>query len=134
MESTTMSAVEEIEAAIVKLKELRDASVPGPWKWEEPSTESWPTGDQSLLGAIDPKHGYARSVLTGWGYDASGIEGEPADRELIVTLHRTLDAQLALLTSALGGARDLSSGHYPDEPAATELIIALAKSINGTHS
>ena len=62
------------------------AATPGPWRWEEPSGDDFPTGDQDLVsdgktyvgevsGEVLPT-----TVLHGWGYDASGIHAEDADR------------------------------------------------------
>jgi len=126
-----MSALAEIAAAIAKLARLRDSSIPGPWYWDEPSGDSFPQMDESLRGAIDPEDGYHHFVLFGWGYDSSGIKAEAADRELIVTLHRTIDAQLGFLILVrdldIGASLDLlgHSGFFGK-------VLTLARAINGT--
>lgn len=125
-----MNPVEKLEAAIAKLEGLKTESTSGTWFWEAPSAESWPQGDEGLSatsgewktcqyycqfaptsstsrgvsGSPGHEHLQSETVLYGWGYDASGISGEPADRELIVTLHRTIDFQLDYLRIARGVA------------------------------
>src|SRR5690606_22832874 len=83
------------------LEAFRADSTPGPRAWGPPSDDAWPHGDQSLIGV---RAGERVPVPMGWGYDSSGIDADAADRELIVTLHRTIDAQLAYLRDALGHA------------------------------
>lgn len=77
-----MKAVEKLEAAIAKLKGLRDTSSGGTWKLRR----------LSLTGGsieIDP----ARQIVEPWSVDLE-------DAELIVTLHGTIDAQLGILRTA----------------------------------
>ena len=99
-----MSAVEEIQAAIGKLTELRGG---GP-TWALEGGDEW----------ISPL-----------GIDVAPDDGgvSPKDARLIVTLHRTIDAQLAVLTAALG---DAVGSH--DEPGAFDAALVLASAINGT--
>lgn len=110
-----MSAVEEIEAAIAKLTALKMTSRSGPlsvyhldWRLITVSADSH-DGDAPIL------------------FDVSRA-GSPADGELIVTLHRTIDAQLAILRSA---REQLASGSA-DEPQSITLALMLTWAINGT--
>jgi hypothetical protein len=116
-----VNAVEEIEAAITKLTAEREAAMRGPWVANE------------NFGYYGGSFGIEGGVQDEWE-DSPGYALEKTDAVLITTLHRTIDAQLALLTSALGGARDLGSGHYPDEPNAVDLALDLARAINGVAS
>lgn len=81
---TVANAVERLEAAIDKLETLKQESFDGPWVANHPFSYSWITGAR-----------YA------------GMQSKIADRvrkpdaELIVTLHRTIDAQLAILRDNL---------------------------------
>jgi hypothetical protein len=68
-----MNAAETIAAAIEKLEAGRTAATSGPWS-------------SGLVGVYGPE-----------GYVASDGDMWPDDRALIVTLHRTIDAQLAIL-------------------------------------
>lgn len=113
-----MSAVEEIEAAVAKLTKLRDESVLGPW-------EGW------------KQYNPLRGNL--YGIEARGAEVAKtytvADTELIETLHRTIDAQLKLLSGTLrlfAAAVDL--GREREWLSAVERAgdLDLARSINAT--
>jgi len=81
-----MNAAETIKAAIDKLEVLKAKSTPSPWHY-------WA---DDLTGDVDLWHDQEqRSWIA-----TLGIESAPtvlADAELIVTLHRTIDAQLVLL-------------------------------------
>ena len=82
-----MSADKLREAAKV-LRERAKAATPGPWYWEPPSPDDWPSADESLMSSgAASKHGGDEVVLSGWGYDASGISGSDADRAYIATMH-----------------------------------------------
>ena len=145
-----MSAVEEIQAAIEKLTELKADSTQGYWFWNPPSKDRWPQGDEGLdathgqwktctyycafdessvtsrgeSGKPGHEHLEREPVLSGWGYDASGIDGSAADRELITVLHRTIDAQLAILRDA-----EFMLSKYG--PVGTSQGVTLARAING---
>jgi hypothetical protein len=101
-----MNAVERLEAAIVKLEQLNAESTPGPWQWWnlERADRGWtgngPTLETVARDDLDPECAKA-GVIVAWGHDAWGLDVEPADADLIVTLHRTIDAQLAILRTAL---------------------------------
>ena len=72
-----MSAVDEIQAAIDKLSRLHSDE---PWR---------------LVGGNE----WITPIGIGVAPDDGGVSVE--DAELIVTLHRTIDAQLAILTGAM---------------------------------
>lgn len=91
--ATVLSPGERLEAAIEKLEALKAEStqptggkawIQGrPWRHYEKPTEVY-TGEMSI-DSQDIVHGLP----------------EPADAELIVTLHRTIDAQIYILKAAL---------------------------------
>lgn len=153
-----MNPVEKLQAAIDKLEALKSESTAGRWFFDSPSDESYPQSDQSLIATDDiwrvceyfcvfgpnsltsrgesgkPGHEHlnSESVLSGWGYDASGIDGSDVDRDLIVTLHRTIDALLAILTHALGYASSrIARGRPAPVWSYEHNAIALADAILG---
>jgi hypothetical protein len=75
-----MTLTEFLLARVAEDEAIARAATPGPWYWEEPSTEKWPMCDESLVSRDRDEKGYERRVLVGWGYDASGIEGSDEDR------------------------------------------------------
>lgn len=93
---------------IAKREQLEQAAAPGPWHWEPPSGADWPMYDESLVTED------GNSVLVGWGYDASGIEGAPADREFIAAARTSLPAALAALKAVL--AIDPMPNHLDMQP------------------
>ncbi|TFD61099.1 hypothetical protein E3T43_01110 [Cryobacterium sp. Hh7] len=114
-----MSAVDEIQAAIVKLSALRDASTRAPWAAQTavPNGQHW-----GISGADFPTiTGVARASE---GRDGYGTGSRKSDCELIVTLHSTIDTQLAILNSAR-----ISIGQVGTP---NTLSLALARAINGT--
>ena len=111
-----MTAVERLEAAIAKLEQLKAFSTPGEWYragFPEPSVWAG-TGLSTDLLVVD---------------DARFLH----DADLIVTLHRTIDAQIWLLrlTSAYLGA-GMTGPDSSDAFAA--LGVALADAILGDNS
>ena len=74
---------------LAAIRERAEAATPGPWEWQPPSGEAWPIADESLLSP-----GTGEYVLVGWGYDASGIDGETADREFIAHAREDIPALL----------------------------------------
>jgi hypothetical protein len=77
-----------VRACLDEDERVARAATPGPWRWEEPSGEEWPTYDESLVSdgkmeRFSEGDEYPASVLVGWGYDASGIEANQADRDHI---------------------------------------------------
>ncbi|MBN7792416.1 ead/Ea22-like family protein [Microbacterium esteraromaticum] len=67
------------------LEAVARAATPGPWEWEPPSDEQWPSGDEPLVTSNPGEDGYPDVVLSGWGYDASGTEASDEDRGHIAT-------------------------------------------------
>jgi hypothetical protein len=104
-----VNAAETIQAAIEKLERLKGRSTPGDW---------WRSGFDD--------------VFAGPGLSDDVVVVQDArlsfDAELIVTLHRTIDAQLALFGSALWlmKGNPLAYTH-----AATACAIRLAEAILG---
>ena len=72
---------------ITELRKIAENATPGPWQWEPPSGEDWPVEDESLVTTWSADDGYPKSVVTGWGYDASGTEAGPQDRAFIATFN-----------------------------------------------
>jgi len=105
-----MSAVDEIQAAIDKLTKLRDESTSGPWwAWHPESGRGNSSVDAPSGDPDNPK---------------MPVEGERDDVDLIVTLHATIDAQLAWLgVAATVPVLNESAWRYE---------LALARAINGT--
>ena len=96
-----MTAVEEVQAAIDKLTKLRSESKPGPW------TDTW--GSATVPAADD-------------------LAGE--DAELIIALHGTIDAQLAIFEDFAYRYRTAWAHWIPAGPGAGN-TLALARAING---
>jgi hypothetical protein len=110
-----MSVVEEIQAAIDKLTKLKAESTPKPWEDSE----------DDLTGDVDLWHDQEQRLHIA----TVGVAGMPrveADAELIAVLHRTLDAQLAILTNA----RDWWNA-WPKGDIDADVVVALARAING---
>jgi hypothetical protein len=76
-----MNAAETIQAAIEKLDELRQLATPGEWEF-----------DSEPFGAIFTEQEPGLGVMT-----EVAEEMHEWDGHLIVTLHRTIDAQLKIL-------------------------------------
>ena len=93
---------------IAKREQLEGAATPGPWHWEPPSGAAWPVYDESLATED------GEAVLQGWGYDASGIDGDPADREFIADARTSLPAALAALKAVLEQEGPRAIGQYDD--------------------
>lgn len=104
-----MNTEEKIAAAIKKIEAQRDATPVGSLWWVRASPED---------AAKDV-------VVTTWGGDWIIRDGAMnfADADLIVTLHRTIDAQLGLLRVAAN-----NPGCETDEE------VALANAILGEHT
>lgn len=112
-----MSAVEEIQQAIATLERLRAESTPGPWRVDDDSpTDIWTEGESVLGGTV-------HTVVDPFGRGDYQPDGDAA---LIVTLHRTIDAQLAWLTVA-AELTILNESDWRHE-------LALARAINGGQS
>ena len=109
-----MTVVERLEGAIAKLEQLKADSLPGPW-FITYERERWPR----VWGNSD-------------GQDADQVAKthHRGDADLIVTLHRTIDAQLAILKAA---REDFAKfGRKPSEFFDNDL--ALADAILGDNS
>ena len=79
-----MNTAEKIQTAIAELEALKASSTQGKWAVSAKQLD--------LSGFV-----YAPSVCAGCGWDRD----TDADAELIVTLHRTVDAQLKILRTTL---------------------------------
>lgn len=115
-----MTPVERLEAAIKRLEQLRDAATPKPWHAQE----------DDLTNEVDVWHDQEwRSHVAN-----VGVAGEPrviADAELVATLHRTIDAQLAILRdSAERYSGRVSADWVPISPSAIN-ALALADAVLG---
>lgn len=81
-----MNTIEVIQAAHAKLTVLRDGSTPGPWevsRYQGDQEINAPMGDGQWTAVVD------------------FYKKDSTDPELIVALHATIDAQLAILQSTL---------------------------------
>jgi len=109
-----MSAVEEIQAAITKLTDLRTLAVSQPLSVYE---------RDSLLVVVGEAEDDDAPIL----FDVSRAGGS-ADAHMIVTLYRTIDAQLAILREVVTAStieQNWVTLVY------TETALALARAING---
>lgn len=86
-----MTPVERLQAAIEKLEAAQGET----WYFTTPS-------DEGLLS----RQGWIDAVNPGGGRQVLGLIG-PADAGRILMLHRTIDAQLAILRFAVDGLYDL---------------------------
>ena len=90
-----MTAVERLEAAIAKLEQLKAEGTPGPW-----------VGRTNILGIrrlMDSEGGVLAEMFDATDHGDESFE----NTDLIVALHRTIDAQLAILRFAVDGLYDL---------------------------
>ena len=90
-----MNAVERIEAAITKLEALKSESIQGLWRSAELSGSHW------LVFAATDGSGGGESVAAITSNDGDNESSREPTAELIVTLHRTIDAQLAILRAVV---------------------------------
>jgi len=108
----TATPAQRIKEAIERLEELKAKSASGPWQW------------RLYDGVHDSKSRLVRVVETKkeCGYDRVQLLAEyltRADADLIVTLHATIDAQLAILNRF---------SEYPNREL-EEPVVALADAI-----
>jgi hypothetical protein len=91
-----MNAAERIEAAIAKLEGLTRWSTTGPWRATHHVDDAgdWTHADIVHDKVVNPEVTWRDQVL-------AIADLSEDDAELIVTLHRTIDAQLAILRGAL---------------------------------
>lgn len=87
-----MTPVERLQGAIAKLQQ-----------YEGETWSSWPSEDAGYCGIAAANPGGGRQVIGEW------VESEH-DADLIVTLHRTIEAQLLILRHALARAQAKISG------------------------
>ena len=116
-----MTAVGEIRAAIEKLTKLRDKSSQGWWTILD-------NGDRFIAEEDPDGDGPFEYIIT-----EPVVFSNPVDADLIVTLHRTIDAQLDILRldSAFFGAGITG----PESATAfSETALSLARVINGPTS
>lgn len=114
-----MNAAETIAAAIEKLERERAAS--------NPAGETWRVAD-----SITREFATIRST-SAWNDSIVATELMREDAELIVTLHRTIGAQLAILRSFEDHLTNPAWDHDDDEESAPAVldVVALARAILG---
>ena len=131
-----MTPAETIQAAIDRLTKLRDAALPGPLEVDS----NYPfSSDIVGLFAPDAKVYAIKAEPASDGdwdedYDAPLDNNDAPHRPtltLLVTLHATIDAQLAILRSAHEQFVFSSRAVSHDEPAASGMAIDLARAILG---
>lgn len=101
-----MNAAETISVAIDKLERLKVESAPGPWELEPTGVYFDPRWDDvRVMRARDgDEPAYDRYIIRDGSYAADAGGFRQPDAELIVTLHRTIDAQLDWLRFVRGVA------------------------------
>ena len=114
-----MSVVDEVWDAIEKLTGQKAESTIGPWSVEEVPE----TGECCLIREFEFFGPQTAPLLE---FVAPGGMGR-ADSDLIVTLHRTIDAQIAILRAAWDDYKQY--GGKPSRFFAND--VALARAING---
>lgn len=115
-----MSPEETIRAAIARLEQQRDASTPGPWEAVGGTIDGGPYSSCEVVTSDVDCMSYC------YGGTGRGIQNR-ADGALIVTLHRTIDAQLRILREAeyqLGKDAGFAAREY-------NLFLPLARAILG---
>lgn len=117
-----MNAAETIQAAIDKLEALRDNS--GAWDWRR-RHQHGEYGES--IGSWENLHGYYDNPDEVVNTKTVAQNILPEDAELIVTLHRTIDAQLAILRGYIGTAEywDKVRGTPADLMAVLDLAGAI---------
>ena len=114
-----MNAVERLQAAIEKLEALKAGASGGPWVIAPPRDVEFES--RCIWGAKD--HG-----------DGEGLclaDAESADADLIVTLHRTIDAQLAILRNVVEVSEYVGLGKEGERIAMIQNALDLADAILG---
>jgi len=107
-----MSAVDEICDAIEKLEGLNGSAIGGPWVL-------------SVCSSCGAGH---TEVADEEGMFVADMTDRDVEAELIVTIHRTIDAQLAILQWGLDIYK-IPTLQCPSPPATR--VLALARAING---
>lgn len=112
-----MTPLEELQAAHKRLSELREAAFPGPWSRGDRAPAGWGRDDLNTVACEN-----------GGGEVTDYIDVTNVD--LIVTLHRTIDAQLVILATAMQDYEGIFVGDCPYPPH----VLSLARAINGEAS
>lgn len=105
-----MTPLEEVTAALDRLKRLRDTAAPFPWKIDPDDYTELEDGSEIAI-VSDARD----SIVAEWTLFASA--------SLIVTLNRTIDIQMAMLDDAV---HDIEAGY--EQP----YVLDLARAINGS--
>ena len=114
-----MTVVERLEAAIAKLEQLKADGTLGPW-----NVDMIPeTGECRVVRFFEFFGSHLEEVTNGGSIQP--------DADLIVTLHRTVDAQVAVLTAALIEHSDVMT---PIEKPYWTAALDLADAILGDNS
>ena len=114
--------MQEIQAAIDELTQLRDAATPG----QRGFSADWFDGSRQSLVAVERGiDGDFRSAGRIANFDGPHLTRARDGGLLIAALHRTIDAQLDFLRYQL-------TGFFPGaEPLVDEFGLTLARAING---
>jgi hypothetical protein len=135
-----MNAAETIQAAIEKLEALKESATPGPFGFEDGwQPPQWKSIGHTYVRVVAGKPNHIsgiRSMVLSTDGAMPGSEGKRrtlADAELIVTLHRTIDAQLTILREGLRAIESLDGLGIDtaDIPWADVPELQLARSILG---
>jgi len=132
-----LTPVQRIEAAIQRLETLRDRSTPGPWAvedgWQPPQWDVH-TYVRVVGGEPNKISGIRHPIASTNGAESqSAMKRQTlAEAHLIVTLHRTIDAQLAILRHSLARALSKIEHGGRTEPVWSHEhdALALADAIN----
>jgi len=116
VEAVAATPVDEIRFAITRLEGLKLASTGNEWM-------AHPVGIRADIRDADGRDSRGDAIATAADSEFGALLAPDAD--LVVTLHRTIDAQLAILTYAANGVR-----LWERVPYAVE--VDLARAINGT--
>lgn len=112
-----MNDVETLQAALSRLTELRENSTPSPW--------SVYALDWRMIVAGQPIDDDAEIL-----FDVRVRE----DGDLLAVLHRTIDAQMAILEAALAGHQGRTYEDFEPIGSFATTAFDLARAINGDHS
>jgi hypothetical protein len=123
-----VTPLERLTAAIEKLERLKAEST-GPNLWLVD-----PDNPSIVLHPDKAGESWDGKVIADTGTDELGLPVTPADARLIVTLHRTIDAQLTILRHAAARAQSkIAHGARPDPTWSHEFdALALADAVLGT--
>ena len=108
-----------------RLEKLAREATPGPWEWEPPSKDAWPLGDESLVTSWNEADGYQKSVVSGWGHDASGTSASDEDRAYIAAANPSVVLDLIARVRTAEAERDAYK-------ARLDAVASLASQWDGT--